>query len=59
MNIDLLMAFDRAVMIYKIVNQLSPKGLQKKFIERSLISKFDTRKKKDLHMHKLASEHTK
>ena len=39
MNINQLMTFDRAVMTYKIVNQLCPAGLQNKFIERSVISK--------------------
>ena len=41
------MTFDRAVMTFKIVNQLCPEGLQNKFIERSTLSKCNT---KDLYV---------
>ena len=51
--------FDRAVMTYKIVNQLCPEGLQNKFIERSIISKYNTRNRRDLHVQKLKLEYTK
>ena len=46
-------------MTYKIVNQLCPEDLQNKFMERSAVSKYDTRNKKDLHIQKLKLEHTK
>ena len=59
MNINQLMTFDRAVMTYKIVNQLCPAGLQNKFIERSVISKHNTRNRRDLHVQKLTLEYTK
>ena len=59
MNINQLMTFDRAVMTYKIVNQLCPAGLQNKFIERSVISKYNTRNRKDLRVQKLTLEYTK
>ena len=59
MNINQLMTFDRAVMTYKIVNQLCPAGLQNKFIERSVISKYNTRNRRDLHVQKLTLEYTK
>ena len=58
-NISQLMTFDRAVMTYNIVNQLCPEGLQNKFIERSVISKYDTRNRRDLHVQKLKLEYTK
>ena len=59
MNINQLMTFDRAVMTYKIVNQLCPAGLQNEFIERSVISQHNTRNRWDLHVQKLALEYTK
>ena len=34
-------------MTFKIVNQLCPEGLQNKFIERSSLSKYNTRNMKD------------
>ena len=58
-NISQLITFDRAVMTYKIVNQLCPEGLQNKFIERSVISKYNTRNRRDLHVQKLKLEYTK
>ena len=59
MNISQLITFDRAVMTYNIVNQLCPEGLQNRFIERSVISKYDTRNRRDLHVQKLKLEYTK
>ena len=59
LKVNQLMTYDRAVMTYKIVNQLCPEGLQNKFIERSAISKYNTRNSKDLHVQKLKLEHTK
>ena len=53
------MTFDQAVMTFKIVNQLCPESLQNKFIERSALSKYNTRNMKDLHFQKLKLEHTK
>ena len=54
-----LMLFDRAVMTFKIVNMLCPKGLQNKFIERCALSNYKTRNMKNLHVQKLKLEHTK
>ena len=59
LNVNQLMTFDRAVMTFKIVNQLCPESLQNKFIERSALSKYKTRNMKDLHVQKLKLEHTK
>ena len=59
LNVNQLMTFDRAVMTFKIVNQLCPESLQNKFIERSALSKYNTRNMKDLHVQKLKLEHTK
>ena len=59
MNTSQLITFDRTVITYKIVNQLCPEGLQSKFIERSVISKYNTRIRRDLHMQKLKLEYTK
>ena len=50
MNKSQLITFDRVVMAYKIVNQLCPEGLQNKFIERSGISKYNTRNRRGLHV---------
>ena len=58
MNTNLLMAFDRVVMTYKIVNSLCTEDLQNKFIEGRHI-KYNTRNKEDLHVQKVALEHTK
>ena len=58
-NISQLITFERAVMTYKIVNQLCPEGLQNKFIERSVISKYNTRNRRDRHVQKLKLEYTK
>ena len=59
LNVNQLMTFDRAVMTFTIVNQLFPESLQNKFIERSALSKYNTRNMKDLHVQKLKLEHTK
>ena len=59
LNVNQLLTFDRAVMTFKIVNQLCPEGLQNKFIERSALSKYNTRNMKDLHVQKLKLEHMK
>ena len=59
LNVNQLMTFDRAPMTFKIVNQLCPEGLQNKFIERSALSKYNTRNMKDLHVQKLILEHKK
>ena len=54
-----LTLLDRAVMTFKIVNMLCPKGLQNKFTERSALSNYNTRNMKNLHVQKLKLEHTK
>ena len=53
------MTVDRAVMTFKIVNQLCHESLQNKFIERFALSKYNTRNMKDLHVQKPKLEHTK
>ena len=50
MNISQLMTFDREVMTYKMQNE---------FIERPVISKYNTRNRRDLHVQKLKFEYTK
>ena len=59
LNVNQLLTFDRAVMTLKIVNQLCPEGLQNKCIERSALSKYNTRNMKDIHVQKLELEHRK
>ena len=59
MNISQLIMFDRAVMTYEIVNQLCPEGLQNKFIERSVISKYNARNRRDLLVQNPKLEYTK
>ena len=59
LNVNQLMTFDRAVMTFKIFDQLCLESLQRKFIERSALSKYNTRNMKDLHVQKLRLEHTK
>ena len=59
LKINQLMTFDRAVMTFKIFNQLCPEGLQNKFVERSTLSKYNTRKMNDLHVQKVKLEHMK
>ena len=54
-----VMVFDRAVMMFKIVNMLCPEGLQNKFTERSALSNNNTRNMQNLLEQKLKSEHTK
>ena len=53
------MTFDRAVMAFKIVNQFCCEGLQNKLMEKSALSKYNTRNMKDLHVQKPKLEHTK
>ena len=57
--VNQVMTFDRAVMTFKFVNEFCPKVLRNKFIERSALSKYDTRNIKDLHVQKTKLEHTK
>ena len=56
--INQLMAFDRAVMTFKIVSQLYPEGLLNKFLERSTLSIYNARNMKDLNLQTLKLEHT-
>jgi len=53
------MIFDRAVTMLKIVNILSPEGLQNKFTEISALSNYKTRNMKNMHVQKLKLAHTK
>ena len=57
--VNQVMTYDRAVMTFKIVNEFCPEVLRNKFIERSTLSKYDTRNIKDLHVQKAKLEHTK
>ena len=59
LDVNQLLTFDRAVMTFKIVNHLCPEGLQNKFIERSALSKYNTRNMKDLYVQKLKLGHAK
>ena len=47
-NVDQSFQFNRSVMMYKIQINICPENLCDKFIERSSISKYDTRGKTDL-----------
>ena len=53
------MLFDRAAMMFNIVNVLCPKCLQNKFTERSVLSNCKTRNMNSLHIQKLKLEHSK
>ena len=53
------MVFDRADMTFKTVDILCPEGLQNKFTKRSVLSNYNTRNMKNLHVQKLKLEHTK
>ena len=52
-------AGDRAIMTFKIVNQLCPEGLRNKFIERPALSRYNTRNMKDIRVQKMNLEYTK
>ena len=56
LNVNQVMNFDRSLMTYKIVNNLCPYILQNKFQERSSISKYNTRNKRDLHLQRPSLE---
>ena len=56
LNVNQVMNFDRSLMTYKIVNNLCLEILQNKFQERSSISKYNTRNKRDLHFQRLNLE---
>ena len=56
LNVNQVLNFDRPLMTYKIVNNLCPEILQNKLQERSSISKYNTRNKRDLHFQRLNLE---
>ena len=56
LNVNQVMNFDRSLMTYKIVNNLCPEILQNKFQERSSISKYNIRNKRDLHFQRFNLE---
>ena len=48
LSVDQLFQCDGSVIMFKIINKICPESLHDKFVERSLISKYDTRNKTDL-----------
>ena len=56
LNVNQVMNFDCSLMTYKIVSNLCPEVLQNQFQERSSISKYNRRNKRDLHFQRLNLE---
>ena len=56
LNVSNLISFDRLVMMYKIINKLSPESLWDKFELRSVHSKYETRNFHDLQIPRLNKE---
>ena len=59
LSVSNLIKFDRAIMIYKILNGLCPESLNGKLITRSQISKYQTRNQQDLDIPRLNLEFSK
>ena len=59
LSVSNLIKFDRALMIYKILNGLCPESLNGKLITRSQISKYQTRNQQDLDIPRLNLEFSK
>ena len=59
LSVSNLTKFDRAIMIYKILNGLCPESLNGKLITRSQISKYQTRNQQDLDIPRLNLEFSK
>ena len=56
LSVSNLIRFDRAIMIYEILNGLCPKNLNAKLITRSQISKYQPRNQQDLDIRRLNLE---
>ena len=59
LSVSNLIKFDRAIMIYKILNGTCPESLDGKLITRSQISKYQTRNQPDLDIPRLNLEFSK
>ena len=59
LSVSNLIKFDRAIMIYKILNGQCPESLNGKLITRSQISKYQTRNQQDLDIPRLNLEFSK
>ena len=59
LNVSNLILFDRLVMMYKIINKLSPESLWDKLELRSVYSKYETRNCHNLHIPRLNAERAK
>ena len=59
LSVEQLIAFDRAVMVYKIVNKLCPENLWSKFNLRSHYSRYNTRFCRNIHIPKYNLEYAK
>ena len=59
LNVSNLISFDRLVMVYKILNKLSPESLWETFELRSVHSKYETRNCHDLQIPRLNTERAK
>ena len=59
LSVSNLIKFDRAIMIYKILNGPCPESLNGKLITRSQISKYQTRNQQDLDIPRLNLEFSK
>ena len=59
LNVSNQISFDRLVMMYKIINKLSPESLLDKFQLRSVHSKYETRNCHDLQIQRLNTERAK
>ena len=48
LDVKSLISFDQGVMTYKILHGLCPDNLRHKFVERSMVSEYNTRNRRDL-----------
>ena len=56
LSVEKAMTYDRATMVHKILKEMCPEVLKGKFIRRTHISKYETRRKNDLQVPKLRLE---
>ena len=59
LSVEKLMTYDRATMVHKILKEMGPETLKGKFIRRTHISKYETRRINDLQIPKLRLELSK
>ena len=59
LTVENIFRFDRSVMMYKILNRLSPESLWDKYQYRSMYSNYETRNCKDLQIPRFITEHAK